>query len=272
MYLCIDLEVGNFVRLGKVEFQVIEVNDAEGNKSMKETSHLEKNQGVHIVESDHPPKGSCKICLCEESSPKNPLIAPCSCKGSCAFVHVECLRSWTNSKIKKEVANLALSYNFSKFECELCKTLLPKSVRLTSKAEVRMLDYEKSNRPYIILEGTVERNEEEKDRIVHVLFPSQCIPVKLGRGHGCSIKIEDITVSRVHAEISFARGKFYITDMNSKFGTLVKFREELALKEKLRIQSGRTVLTFSLIKSESRSRGSFKKKKDSLSQVRRVPR
>jgi hypothetical protein len=109
------------------------------------------------VDSSQVVKGTCKICLCEENSPKDPLITPCNCKGSCAVVHVECLRSWTNSKIKKEVSDQALSYNFSKFECEICKTLLPKVVRLANKSEIRMLSYEKANRPYIILESLADK-------------------------------------------------------------------------------------------------------------------
>jgi hypothetical protein len=45
-----------------------------------------------------------------------------------------------------------------------------------------------------------------------------------------------------------SNGKFYIADMKSKFGTLVKFREEITLRDKLKLQSGRTLLAFSLFK------------------------
>jgi hypothetical protein len=55
------------------------------------------------------------------------------------------------------VSDQALSYNFSKFECEICKTLLPKAVRLANKSEIRMLSYEKANRPYIILESLADK-------------------------------------------------------------------------------------------------------------------
>lgn len=72
--------------------------------------------------------GQCKICLCDEASEADPMINPCACKGSCELVHVNCLKNWINSKVKKDSNGIAISYNFSKFECEICKTLLPKTV------------------------------------------------------------------------------------------------------------------------------------------------
>jgi len=41
--------------------------------------------------------GCCRICLSEEEE-DNPLICPCKCAGSMGQIHVECLRSWLNSK------------------------------------------------------------------------------------------------------------------------------------------------------------------------------
>jgi hypothetical protein len=182
------LDVGNFVRLGKLEFEVIEVSDAHSTRRIKETSHLQKNNGVYEVEADWMAKGTCKFCLCEEATAKDPLIAPCNCRGSCAVVHVECLRSWINSKVRKEVSDQALSYNFSKFECEICGVLFPKAIRLPDRSEVTMLDYYKSTRPYVILESSTGKSDLA-EQVVYVLFPTGEEPVKLGRGHNCAIRI-----------------------------------------------------------------------------------
>lgn len=62
-------------------------------------------------------EGSCKVCLCNEESETDPLISPCHCKGSCRMIHVGCLKTWINSKVKKEIKGIAQSYNFTKFEC-----------------------------------------------------------------------------------------------------------------------------------------------------------
>lgn len=36
----------------------------------------------------------CRICLCEENSDENPLVAPCRCDGTMRLIHPECLRNW----------------------------------------------------------------------------------------------------------------------------------------------------------------------------------
>jgi len=54
----------------------------------------------------------------------------------------------------------------------------------------------------------------------------------------------------VHAEMRLENGKFYVKDLNSKFGTLIKFREEFEVKERMRIQYGRTCFDFVLKKDE----------------------
>ncbi len=76
------------------------------------------------------------------------------------------------------------------------------------------------------------------------------IPLKIGRGHMCDIRISDISVSRSHAEIEFNDGKFLIRDTKSKFGTLVLFDEEFDINNKhsLMLQSGRCLYEFSIQK------------------------
>ncbi len=48
-------------------------------------------------------KKTCRICLLEEDQEEdNPFIVPCKCKGSCEFVHFQCLKKWVNSKVSKK--------------------------------------------------------------------------------------------------------------------------------------------------------------------------
>lgn len=53
--------------------------------------------------------------------------------------------------------------------------------------------------------------------------------IVLGRGRSCDIRIEDISVSRMHSVLVFENGNFYIEDNNSKFGTLVALNEPFSL-------------------------------------------
>jgi len=56
--------------------------------------------------------------------------------------------------------------------------------------------------------------------------------IKLGRGHECDLRENDISVSRFHAKIRFRDNKFSILDNNSKFGTLVLLRKNYKLEKK----------------------------------------
>ena len=49
----------------------------------------------------------------------------------------------------------------------------------------------------------------------------------------------------MHSEIKFENGEFYLTDQNSKFGTLVRLDHPIELHKKLKIQAGRSLYEFS---------------------------
>lgn len=92
------MKSGNIIKLGRVEFSVIETGGTKL-KGKAEDIFLKEFDGTYVV--DNPAEGSCKFCLCEEQTDDNILISPCNCKGSCEGVHIECLKMWINSKIKK---------------------------------------------------------------------------------------------------------------------------------------------------------------------------
>lgn len=50
----------------------------------------------------------CRFCLDSGETPKNPLISPCSCKGSVEFIHLVCLNKWRiqNPERNREACNL----------------------------------------------------------------------------------------------------------------------------------------------------------------------
>lgn len=69
--------------------------------------------------------------------------------------------------------------------------------------------------------------------------------IKIGRGHECEIRLNDISVSRNHAFIKQNIDGFYIFDNKSKFGTLLRhentFELEIGQLERA-IQIGRTLV------------------------------
>ena len=90
--------------------------------------------------------------MCSEETENDPLISPCLCRGRLAKIHVGCLKQWINSKVKKEINDIATSYNFTKFECEICKSPFPRIIKVNS-VEIEMMTICKPTKPYIILES-----------------------------------------------------------------------------------------------------------------------
>lgn len=84
--------------------------------------------------------------------------------------------------------------------------------------------------------------------------------IKIGRGVDTDLRINDISVSRVHAFIKLENGGFYLEDNHSKFGTLVLLNKPLILNKNnanVDIQCGRTVLKFNVKKKQTSNFGCF---------------
>jgi hypothetical protein len=116
------------------------------------------------------------------------------------------------------------SYFWKAFECEICKTPYP----YVFKAGGRKYHLIDLNKPqggnYIILESL--SLESNTSRMVHLICPSMgSNTFKMGRGHDSEIRINDISVSRCHAEIKYEKNAFFLADNASKFGTLVLIRK-----------------------------------------------
>jgi len=139
---------------------------------------------------------------------------------------------------------MVVSYNFTKFECEICKEPFPRMVIKGKDFKMEMITIDKPEKPYLILEGINDRKESKEERCLHVVCPENNNVVHLGRGHQCEIRLQDISVSRMHAEIKLSGNNFLICDSNSKFGTLIKMDRVMELSNKVRLQVGRSVYEF----------------------------
>ena len=70
----------------------------------------------------------------------------------------------------------------------------------------------------------------------------------MGRGHESDLRINDISVSRLHAMVKYKEGRFLLEDNLSKFGTLVLIKKRTPLNPGFNkaVQIGRTVVNFSV--------------------------
>ena len=137
------------------------------------------------------------------------------------------------------------------FECEICKNAYPLTFKTKNK-KYNHVDYERPSGDYLVLESL--SHEKNSSRIIHIIKPNiNKSEFKLGRGHNADLRINDISVSRVHSMIKLQNGKFILEDNDSKFGTmvLVKQRTPLLPLYNKAVQIGRTVINFCVKENKS---------------------
>ena len=91
--------------------------------------------------------------------------------------------------------------------------------------------------------------------------------IKIGRGHESDVRINDISVSRVHALLKYdnVTGRLLIRNLKSKFGTLVLLKKPLIIKDKkIDLQVGRTFIEAVLISKNEFERLKKEKKNKTL--------
>lgn len=251
------LEPGHIVKLGRMEFKVLEIRHPGdmGPRSIETTKKFENASYTGETQT-------CRICL-EEMDPNHQhideqmqqqymdhdrtMIAPCRCKGSCQYLHVDCFRNWFGSKVISKTIGNTVTYHWKTCECEVCQDPIPRNFSVDGNT-YSLFDWSQVTKgtsdPYIVLECITR--EKKTPKIIHVCrLPKETPVVNIGRGHQCDVRVGDISVSRLHAFIKYENGQFLLTDNNSKFGTLIMLNEPFPIcEEKVAVQVGRTVITF----------------------------
>lgn len=224
---------GDVIRLGKVDIQVSELRD-----SYIEPDSLVEDLPNMPVEDSH----ACRICLVEEATADNPLIAPCNCSGTIGIIHITCLQQWLSSKLAIREMNNSISYSWKTLECELCKFKYPNAIAVCGKVH-ELLNIRKPEGNYLGLELIPKENNKH---VLYLIGMNNKKNVRLGRATEADVRVTDISISREHATIKKSRGGLYIEDNGSKFGTLIHIKESVIVTENLAVQCGRTIVSFSL--------------------------
>lgn len=103
---------------------------------------------------------------------------------------------------------------------------------------------------YIVLESI----SSNTSKVIHVVNMTNTVKLYIGRGHDAHVRVTDISVSRLHAVlIKSTQGYYFLTDNDSKFGTLslVKTPLELKANSATTLQIGRTIFDMEVRNSVS---------------------
>lgn len=143
------------------------------------------------------------------------------------FIHHGCLKTWFQNKRVMKSSNLVTTYFWKNLECELCKHPYPYETRTMDGREMlNIIEYQLPERGqyYIVLESI----SSNTSKVIHVINMQNTVKLYIGRGHDAHVRVTDISVSRLHAVIiKSTMGYYYLTDNDSKFGTLALVRSPL---------------------------------------------
>lgn len=136
-----------------------------------------------------------------------------------------------------------MNVSWSTTSCELCKAPFPLKI---GNNKLFMNDEPKG--PHMVLELD---NRDGTSGVHIVSFVNECV-ARLGRGHDNDVRVSDISVSRLHATISYSNGNFTLEDNGSKFGSLLQCKAPVRIRpgHPVHAQIGRTVLSLSLGKQD----------------------
>jgi hypothetical protein len=193
-------------------------------KVKKISSTIDEEKYVTVL-PDSDEEKLCKICCCEETSQEDPLISLCKCSGTLKFIHYTCLKHWLKGKVTRESLGSVSTYIWKELKCELCKEQLPEIFEYKGKM-LSLLEISYPQSPYLILE---DLKDEDEKQTMYVVALDDAQSIVIGRGGESEIRLNDISVSRIHARIKYFGNKFYLTDNKSKFGTLVLVNGQFSL-------------------------------------------
>ncbi len=274
----IYLRRGDVIKLGRIAFRIREYR-IEGMAESTESGPVPPYQDTHMdlqasrcvpayaaVSITHNRAGNtevCRICYSDTHTLANPLLSVCNCTGTLRFIHYNCLKAWLATKLATKRQGTILSYYLKSLECEICKFSYPCMVlgynSLIDSVSVDgthydLVDFEKPVKgSYIQLETFCK--DKNFARVVHIAQTEPAHPgFKMGRGHDSELKISDISVSRVHAQIIMTEKGYKLEDNGSKFGTLILLApgvHEIDPSNGLSLQVSRTTLALTVKPNEA---------------------
>ena len=221
----VNIENKGLVKMGKELFEVMTEEEDYGEDFKQEEMA----------------KGTCKICLTRESEKKKDwMVSPCLCSGSCASVHLSCLKRWVQYKSIVHEGSTTLSYKVDSLTCEICQACLPHSITYkgqTERLRPQVHDGE-CGHPHVTL-----RNEQTG--VYHSICMEGDGPVSIGRSTTNHLLMDEMSISRKHASLSTHQGRVMISDNGSKFGTFVLL-DYLRDCESVKLMSGKWTFGFSI--------------------------
>lgn len=262
----IEINEGDIVKLGRVRLKIsriifdkdINYTTNYNNYCMKSVNNNATSVNVSNIANDDASftsrsqlsmldnKICCRICYRNDNDSSDPLISPCKCTGSMAYIHYRCLKSCIESRITKKEDEISITYLIKSYSCEICRTPYPRLVNYKSTT-LPLVDVDLNKFPnFLIFDYSVYDDSSRQLSTVGIIVVRIEDEVTIGRTQSNDIKLKDISVSRQHCSIVKRGNKIYLEDKGAKFGTMLyqKNKKKLSVEEELTFVSGKHMMCF----------------------------
>lgn len=158
-------------------------------------------------------------------------------------------------KINKKEGDDYMCYLWKNYECEICLTEYPKYAQYKDLT-YPMIDLEVPFSQYMVFDYALFDDTKKKSlrKGIIVVKLQDEEEITLGRTQTNTIKLKDISVSRMHCYFIRRNGQIHIYDKGSKFGTLLYSRKPVTINQInqgkiVNLVAGKHMLSLSLSKS-----------------------
>lgn len=154
------------------------------------------------------------VCACAKTSP----------------VHLDCWSNWLIKRCHRRFNDKALYIDMTKMKCELCGSRFPNQVEISNKI-IKIVDIDRHiTRPHVIISVFRINSEEIVSYYMFEFDKNDERVMRVGRTTNNEIQLRDPSVSDLHAQLWWSKGKIFLIDENSEHGTMVKLPNVFSLE------------------------------------------
>jgi pSer/pThr/pTyr-binding forkhead associated (FHA) protein len=217
------LAVGDTIRFGKQQMVVssVSLNPKAPVRPLLKSDNILDHKVARVQNTSFESTSTCRICL-EPNARDNPFVDICLCSRQMPM-HLNCVREWMKRKCETTTSKRVVFFNLSEVECEVCKTEYPGSVVLNGQVHLLFEPTVEPGRRHLVMNILDKKTLEVKGYSI-LYFDSPTERFTIGRTEENDLSFNELSISRVHAELTLGKEGILVSDLKSKYGTMLKVK------------------------------------------------
>lgn len=217
------LRLGDTLRFGKQQLVVsgLNLDPRTVGPSLLHVDNILDHKVARLQNTSFESTSTCRICL-EPNTSENPFVDICLCSRQMPM-HLNCVREWMKRKCETTTSRRVVFFNLSEVECEVCKTEFPGSVVVGGRVHLLFEPTVDRGRRNLVLNILDKKSLEVKGYVI-LYFDGPTERFTIGRTEENDVSFNELSISRVHAELRLGREGVLVNDLKSKYGTMLQVK------------------------------------------------